>query len=41
MMRVEQLRRQLDRDARRSVWQMIGALVLAFSLGVLVGRLWR
>jgi hypothetical protein len=40
-LRIDRLRREVDAMARRSVWQMIAALVLAFSLGVLVGRLWR
>jgi hypothetical protein len=40
-LRLEQLRRQIDREARRSVWPMIGALCAAFSAGFMLGRLWR
>jgi hypothetical protein len=39
--KIDKLRREIDAMARRSVMQIIGALVLAFVLGYLAGRLWR
>jgi hypothetical protein len=42
MMRLEALRRDIDARARASVLWFILALVVAFALGVAIGRfLWR
>lgn len=38
VLKLERLRRQINAEARRSVWQIILALALAFALGVLTGR---
>ena len=40
-MRLEELRRRLDRDARRFVIQLVAALAIAFALGYLLGRFGR
>ena len=41
MLRLEQLRRRINADARRSVLQIVAALALAFVVGYLVARVWR
>jgi|HubBroStandDraft_4_1064222.scaffolds.fasta_scaffold2737635_1 hypothetical protein len=41
LLRLEQLRRRINADARRSVMQLVGALVAAFLLGYLAGRYGR
>jgi hypothetical protein len=42
MMRIEELRRRIDRDARAAVWRMIGGLIIAFLLGAALGHtVWR
>jgi hypothetical protein len=40
-LRIDRLRREVDAMARRSVWQMIAGIVLAFAAGYLVARVWR
>jgi hypothetical protein len=40
-LRLEELRRRIDLETRRFMMQFIAAIVLAFSLGVWVGRFWR
>jgi len=37
-LRLEKLRSELARDARRAVWQTIGALAVAFGVGVAAGH---
>ena len=39
-LRLEKLRSELARDARRSVWQTIAVMAVAFVLGWALGR-WR
>ena len=41
MLRLEQLRRDIDNRARRAALQFVAALVVAFALGWLAGRYWR
>jgi hypothetical protein len=41
MMRLEQLRRQIDREARAFTLRLALALGGAFGVGFLIGRLWR
>jgi hypothetical protein len=41
MLRLEQLRRRINADARRAVWQIVVALAVAFAAGVAIGKLWR
>jgi hypothetical protein len=41
MMKIARLQRELDRDARAFVLRLVLALVVAFSAGFLVGKLWR
>jgi hypothetical protein len=41
MMRIAQLRRELDRDARAFALRLILGLGVVFGLGVLVGKFWR
>jgi hypothetical protein len=41
LFRLEQLRRRINAEARRSVLQIIAALALAFALGWALGRFWR
>jgi hypothetical protein len=40
-LRIDRLRREVDAMARRSVWQMIAGIVLAFAAVYLVARVWR
>jgi hypothetical protein len=41
MLRLEQLRRQINTEARRSALQIIAGFVLAFVLGWTLGRFGR
>lgn len=41
MLRLEQLRRQIDREARAYTLRLVVALVIAFGLGVAFGRFWK
>jgi len=41
MLRLEALRLEIDARARASVLWFIAALVVAFGLGVAIGRFWR
>jgi hypothetical protein len=41
LLRLEQLRRRINAEARASVLWLVVALGLAFGLGVLIGRVWR
>jgi hypothetical protein len=41
LLRLEQLRRRINADARRAVLQIVVALVFAFGAGVVIGKLWR
>jgi hypothetical protein len=41
LFRLEQLRRRINAEARASVLWLVAALVVAFALGYLAGRLWR
>jgi hypothetical protein len=41
MLRLEQLRRRINADARRSVLQLVGAIGIALVIGYLAGRYWR
>jgi hypothetical protein len=41
-LRIDRLRREVDAMARRVVWQTVGAIVVAFLLGAVVGHVvWR
>ena len=40
-LRIERLRRQIDREARAFVLRLVLALGATFVVGVLVGKLWR
>jgi hypothetical protein len=41
LLRLEQLRRRINADARRAVLQIVVALAVAFAAGVAIGKLWR
>jgi hypothetical protein len=42
MMRIAELQRRIDRDARAAVWRTIGALLVAFCLGAAAAHIiWR
>jgi hypothetical protein len=39
--RLEKLRSELARDARRSVASTVAAIAFSFALGVAIGHVWR
>jgi hypothetical protein len=41
LLKLERLRRQINREARAFTLQIVAALVVAFVLGYLAGRYWR
>jgi hypothetical protein len=41
MMRIAELQRRINADARRSVLQIVAAIALAFVVGAAAGHYWR
>jgi hypothetical protein len=41
MMRIAELQRRINADARRSVLQIVAAIGIALAIGWALGRFWR